>query len=225
MTDTRSTYTVRLHTGKELPASMTDRLTTISYKATAANAGRKPPTRSVSLPRVTLTVSPACLATAMQEAFERIQDARIRELIDESVETSGNPAWTGEISAAELTPEALAAWSASKSTGDRLTKQDILDWFNAALSDQLTLALADKLAPGNPNPEPAVLTAITATHDQFRTVLTGLAAPKVSLPDNIRSQLLKALALADTTINPRIHDKLTAKLTSTPDTIKLAEML
>lgn len=209
-TDIRNSYLVRLYSGTVRPEMQGDRLAVISYKVTKENNGKKPATRSVSIPAITLQVQPACLATALSEAFQKLQDARIRELIDEQLERDPTTA-SFSIPSHELTPESIAAWTGQKSNGERLTKADLDAWFTSDLEETLTLALA-RAVTGDDTTEPTSeqLSRITGAVEQHRKLLTGLAAPRVQLPDNIREQLSRAVALAPETT---IRNKLSAKLT------------
>lgn len=182
----------------------TDKKDDASYK--------RPVARCVSVPVVTLMIQPDCIAAALQAAYEELQDAVIRDIIVNDLQY-GPAGSDGKLRAIsihddQISYEAIAAYSARVSVSGKLSKEVLNNWFDSDLKDQLTLALAAVLQlPDEPSaPEQQRLNAAV---DQHRNMISALASPKSSLPENICKQLKKAVSLAeDSKVKSSIINKL-----------------
>lgn len=197
------TYTVMLYTDSSKPDNANHRLSVIKYKVTTERP-KPPANRCVSIPRVSLTVTPECLRDALTGAFYDLQDKVIRSLIDEHLEREP-AAITFTLSETEINQEAIASFYATEElTSGKLSKVTLETWYDVALAELLAAAFAKK------NNKPATDETIKKVVINYRTFIAGLAAPRPSYSDTQLSSLEKAIALADA--SDPIRNQLVAKL-------------
>lgn len=220
---TITTYPVKLYTDSSKPENDGHRLTVIRWKERKDDASyKKPAPRCVSHPRVAIIVEPSILASALQSAFETMQDDVIRAEIMRQMgdaESTTNVI-TLAISADAITMEAVAAYAAQQAVGNRLSKDLLESWFDGNLADNLYLRLADKLGiVGTPTEQQGnLLTSNVAT---AKKLVTSLASPRSMYPENIVAQLEKAISLAED--DGKIKSQLLAKLSLMKQPVTVAD--
>lgn len=187
------TYLVRLHTASSNIEQPSHRLAIIRWKDKKNDDGTtvtKQPARCVSIPVVSLSLTPLCLQASMQEAFEEMQDKLIRSLIEASKET------TFSLSLDEISPQAVADFAVAQNGPGKLSTKLLETWFDNNLSDNLTVTIANKLGlPDQPTEEDTV--KVSKAVASFRTFITGLASPRANLAPDVVAQLQKATALVE----------------------------
>lgn len=192
------------------PLHSDHRLAVISWKKPRdADANyRIPPALCISIPRLTLTVEPACLHSALLGAYEAMQNDYLRETITE-VATALRSDY--EVTADQLLPSTIAAWNATKA--GRLNGEAIEAFFNAELADRFATALANKLGVTDPTQlTTELVTRIDAATADQRLKFKKLAGPQTRYVDPVTSGLLRTLALYTGT--SEIAEKLNTRLLS-----------
>lgn len=210
-------YVVGIHTDSTKPTNESHRLSVIAFKTPSDKKNdatyKRPVTRSVSVPQITLTIQPDVIRDALQAAYYDLQDQVIREIVVSSLD-AGMQAADGTlkkivIDSNQISLEACAAFYARKSIGTKLSKDMLASWFDSDLATQLELALISALKlPEQPAPEEQA--KLDAAVKQHRNLIVSLAAPTASLPDHITKQLQRAVNLADdspvkTTLSDKLH--------------------
>lgn len=162
--------------------------------------------RCVSIPRIPIMVEPAPLTLALQDAFEELQKKAITEIIEEAIANNDASPY---ISASDITPEAVASYFSRIATSGRLSNEAIKSWFDASLSDTLTLAIANALKVSD-TPTQMEADKINAHVNEYRSAIVALASPRASLPIKVATQLKSVIAKAT-------PDEMTAKLNAKLD--------
>lgn len=102
------------------------------------------------------------------------------------------------------------AWLDAESTGNRLTKEALIEWFVEDLADVLTVAIADKLAIGDA-PTDAQSKRVEQMLAAYRDSIAALAGGKTSFTPEKAAKLQKAIELApvtDSGIGVRLIERL-----------------
>jgi len=186
-------HDVRSYTGNE-KALDGQRLVTVSFKTPSEPAPGfvKPANVCVSIPVIAVQVSPVELQAAMQEQLEGLQDALIRSLYLASLE-SRTP--LTQLSDSAIGYAALKQFAEAEAISKRLTKDAVSLWFDAAVSSDLMLALANAMKlPDEMNEEQQA--KLDAALTQYKALVTSLASPKASIAPRIAEQMEKAIILA-----------------------------
>lgn len=169
-----------------------------NQKAKRAKAGKPeykvPAKRFVSIPPVTLSVTPEILNAALKTCYEDMQDSIIRAKIERAIEESKDRNPTVCIEDADITPEAVAASAALKAVTGRMSKELLGAWFDENLSDELELAIIKLLKL------PETLTAeqqanIDAAVTEHKAAIVGLAASRANYDGTLVKQLKRAVKL------------------------------
>lgn len=149
--------------------------------------------RGVYLPIIPVTVTPLCLATALRDALENIQDSIVREDVEGQI-TRGVA--TPTIDEQSMTVEAIATSYAATAVSTRLTGDMISTWFKAEVKDQLALAFAAKqgLSPEMLNADNIKPMEVAA--EQRGATLSKLSSPGFRVQPQTAIQLCKVLDLA-----------------------------
>lgn len=193
MSNVSTVHDVRSYTGNE-KALDGQRLVTVTFKTPSAPEPGfvKPANVCVSIPVIAVQVSPVELQEAMQEQLEGLQDALIRSLYLTSLDER-KP--LTQVSDSAIGYAALKAFAAAEAISKRLTKDAISLWFDASVSGDLMLALANAMKlPNEMNKEQAA--KLDAAVNQYRALVTSLASPKASIAPKIAEQMEKAIILA-----------------------------
>jgi hypothetical protein len=150
------------------------------------------PDRCVSLPIITLAVTPEVLKLAAEEAIRDMQDAMVREMVEKQLSEKKEAI---SINLTDLTAEKIASWFADKAERDVLSTKRVTEWFDNTLAHNLGTALAK--AMGLPD-EPAApeLAKWQAALEQHKKLIVGLASPRATMQPHIATSLKKAVALA-----------------------------
>lgn len=207
-----SNYQFSLYTDSSKPSSSDHRLVVIGWKTPQKEVGnlnyRKPPTICISIPKIRLSISPAIIAEAMQAAFEDLQNSLLRSLIAEkSIEQRVGTNYSDT----DFDAAAVASWLAGSGAGNgRLSQDRIATWFDASVSEPLSLLLANRMNLSN-EPSNEELTKLTAAITQRRTLLTRIAGPGVPFNRTVAEQLLRSVEPAEASMTKQ---QVVAKLTS-----------
>lgn len=204
-------YTTSIYTDSSRAANNDHRLVVIGWKTPQKEVGnasyRKPPTICLSVPKITISVTPEVLATAMQEAFYDMQNALLRDLV------SNKPAEQRvglSFSDSDFDAAAVKAFMAGSATAGRLSKEKIESWFDSSVTDPLTLLLANRMALSN-TPSSEELARLNKAIEQRKLLLTKIAGPGVPFNSDITKQLLKSIEPVEDSL---IKQQVAAKLNS-----------
>lgn len=115
------------------------------------------------------------------------QDSIIKELYE---------AGASNITDGDISVGKILDYLAEESKGNRLTKEIIVDWFDASLADILTVAFAEKMAISD-TPTDVESKRLEQTVNVYRDKLASLAGGKTCFPADVAIKLQKALELAD----------------------------
>ena len=218
-------YLVTVKIDSSAPANATHRLCVLDFKTPSDKKDdreyKKPASRCVSVPIISLEVVPEILKDALQDAFADMQDALIRTKFMAALESSkdGNPSVT--ILDSDISPAAVASYAAEKAISGKLSGEKIGAWFDAALADPLMLALANAMQYSD-EVTPEQQAKLDAAIKQHRTYLAKLAGP-AQLPPTLTKQLLQAVKLADDDkIKRQLQSKLETFLAPKEESIMLA---
>jgi hypothetical protein len=210
MSNVSGTHDVIVYNGKNKP--LTDqRLCVISFKTPSDKKDdptyKRPDARCVSVPKLSINVTPQILGDAFQQAIEDMQDAVIRKIVVAALEEGKNVITVMD---SQINFEAIAEWAKLEAANGKLNKELIADWFDESLGDKLTLALATAMNVGEkPTAEQEKKIADAVTN--YRTVFQTLSAPKAGMSPKIAVQMQKALGLVENK-EDRIYKALSAKL-------------
>jgi hypothetical protein len=209
-------FPVRIYTDNSKPEAPNHRLVVIDFKTPKDKKDdatyKKPVSRCVSIPTVTITVQPDIISAALNAAYCDLQDAKIRSIIVEHI-TKGETTPEGKmlplsISMDEITIEAIAAYFASSSASAKLSTKLLETWFDNSLAAELEVALITALKfPDEPTADQQG--KLDAAVKQHKQLIVKLASPTASLPEAIAKQLKRAVALAEP---DQIQRKLVSKL-------------
>jgi hypothetical protein len=194
ITSTTTASTVYPYTGTE-QAPDGFRIVSLHYKTRTERSPdgseRKIPAKpsvAVAVPLITLTqVQPAALTAAVQEAVNDLQDRLVRSLVDSGATT---------ISHANCDAHALSIYAQEQSTSHRLSGSTIAAWFDTAVQDKLMAVLVQALNISD-SASDLDMTKLVSAISVYRTKFAELAAPKPALTQQDATNLLKALALAE----------------------------
>lgn len=159
-------------------------------KELKANPGAlKKPNVCVALPGLSLAVVPACLAVALQEALEDIQDNAVRSFITGKIEETSGVNLASLVVPAELgTAEGLRDYAAKKTISARLSGDSLGAWFDSRMSGPLVDLVVSKLEGTEGAAEIAVGQVVKA-----RAAIVALASPRAVMPQAVAMQLAKAI--------------------------------
>lgn len=213
-------HTVEIYNGKNKPHA-DHRLCVTTFKSQSKFTDKdspefdpnykRPDARCVSIPAVKITATPVLLQDALQQAFEDMQDAVIRDIIVAAIEEDKKLI---QIHDDQVSFEAVAKFAAENAASGKLTKDGIEGWFDEELADVLTLKLANTMKlPDNATPEQNKKLADAVT--SYKTVFLTLAAPKAGISPKIAKQLKSVVELCENKENRMfkvLHGKITAHL-------------
>lgn len=164
------------------------RLSKVTYK-TDKESGIKKDSKCVSLPLVTSNDVQDSIHIIMPAIISYLQDCQDK-IVRSKVDTGAT-----DIFDTDINMSAIAEFMAEESTGGRLTKEYVSEWFKNTIEDNLMLALADKLGVGE-TPSQQQVDHINAAIGIYKDKISGLAGGKTSYPAEIADKLLKALSFA-----------------------------
>jgi hypothetical protein len=191
--------TVSFYTDNSKAASSAERLVILRWKEkkdkTTNSKKAATPARCVSIPKLDIAVEPAILKDALLNAFYEMQDAYIREAVEEQLETS--PEKQPTINTASLQHAAIASWlKETASSSGKLSKAKIENWFDENLSDLLQAAFIQKLNMGEDATAEQLAKLETVTSN-YKAAISSLASPRAAISPQIAEQMKKAISLAD----------------------------
>lgn len=211
MSNVSDNHDVVLYTGKNKP--LTDqRLCVITFKTPSDKKDdptyKRPDARCVSIPKLSINVTPQILSDALQQALEDLQDSVIRKIVVDAI-AEGKSVIT--VMDAQISYEAIAEFAKMEAANGKLNKDAIEDFFDSQLGDKLTLALADAMKYDSSKPDAAKEKQIADAVTSYKTVFMTLAAPKAGMSPKIAVQIKKALDLVEDKEN-RVFKALDSKV-------------
>lgn len=156
-------------------------------------AYKRPDARCVSVPKLTISVTPQILQDALLSALEDLQDAVMRSFVVAEL-AQGKTVIT--LLDLQISFEAIAEYAKEQAAGGKINKDLIELWFNEDLADKLTVALADAMKVG-PVPTPEQEQRIAAAVNNYKEVFKQFSAPKAGISPKIATQMQKALERAE----------------------------
>lgn len=122
------------------------------------------------------------------------------------------------ISDADISVDQVIAYLESESTGDRLTKEKIGEWFEASMKDNLTVVIADKL--GTENVEDV---RIGQHLKGYKELFMSLSKDSGALQDTQIRGLRKAIEVSS--VDDEVSKRLDAKLEAMQNRPPMLELL
>ena len=165
----------------------------------------RPNNMAVSVPRIKVSVTPACLQDALQACFEDLQDSLIRKLYEDAREAGKSVV---SLSDAQIDFQACADFSAANAVNGKLSKDLLNKWFDESLAETLTVALANALKLPD-EPSEAEAAKLEAAVLQHKKLIVELASPRANMPESVAKSLQKAVALAE---DDKVKHSLQSKL-------------
>lgn len=175
------------------PEHKSHRLVVVTYK-TDKETNIKKPSICTSIPQITTTelneiLSETRLHPHLITYLQDVQNKIIREKAQNAVQT---------LYEADLDANAIIQYLEAESSGGRITKELVSEWFTETLQDSLLLALSDKLTQG----EERELTQIeeekiTTQVSKYKELICSLSGGKTSYSKDVATKLLKCFTLLD----------------------------
>lgn len=208
---------VRFHTDNMKPDNNDHRLCVLTWKAPQEGKrapawwpqGKKPESRCVSVPRLNITIQPACLQIAMNDAYASFQDSLIRKLVEDHITTNGNADLT--LTDQQIDEYAVTAYQAETATGFHLSGDLIDQWFDAHLAAALVTKFVTKLTESNV-PQEQQDKQINGALVGYKATFRKLSSPTASMDQTKVDQLLGAINLSPSAAKEPVGEKITAKL-------------
>lgn len=195
------------------------RLAKVGYKTTKKQSA-KYPSIAVSVPTIqdgTLTENVSRLVPYLRAVCESAQDGIIRSLYESS---NGN---LSSVADEEIGIDSIIAFLEAESTGNRLTKEAIEEWFMETMRDNLFVVIAEKL--GFNDPTPAQEIEVNKHINGYKGVFSSLAGGKTFLQPVQIKGCKTALALIpdDDVIGTKLMNRL-VNMEKTPDIVELLDL-
>lgn len=203
-------YDVVEYTANSKPKEADHRLCILTFKTPAKEKNNpayvKQKNLCVSIPSLKIKAIPDLLTSALQAAFEDLQDATIRNLIvNEDGQVIPSKKFLVD---AEINFDAVAEYAAANAVSGKLTKEVIANWFDANLSEPLMVALANAMQIGD-TPSAEDSAKLQKVLDQHKEMLKLCAATVPNVNQKIAKSLVSALNLVE---EDRVHSALRNKL-------------
>jgi len=165
------------------------RLAVVNYR-TDKVTGIKKDSVCVSLPTISaeeITANLNSLLPAITVYLNKVQDDMVRAI----AESGSKFVKTNEVDITAI----IASLADSDSSGNRLTKESIGNWFDANISETLMVTLADKLGLSD-DASDEDLAKVSAITNEYKEKISALAGGKTSYTPKIAESLKKCVALA-----------------------------
>jgi hypothetical protein len=217
-------YDVVVYNGKQQPRESNQRLAVFTFKTDKGKSEKelegkpnpnydpsykRPDARCVSVPKLTLSVTPQILSDALSAALEDLQDAVMRTIVVAAIDEGKNVITLMD---SQINFEAIAEYAKQQAAGGKINKELIDAWFDEDLADQLTLALASAMKiPEGSNPTAEQEKRIADGVNNYKEVFKLFSAPKAGVSPKIATQMHKALEKA-TNKEHRVYKSLALKL-------------
>lgn len=193
------------------------RLAKVGYKSTKANPA-KYPSICVSVPPIStqeITDNISALIPAIKNMLANAQDGVIRGLYE------GSDGTLSSVSDNEISVLACVGFLESESSGGRLTKEGIENWFSGNLEDNLSVIIAAKLGFDMSTDEQMI---VIGKHVKgYKDLLSSLSGGKTILQPVQISSLKKVLDLVS--VEDDMSEKLRTRLIAMENKPKLEELL
>lgn len=191
-------HDVIVYNGKQRP-EQGERLCVIAFKTPSDKKDdpsyKRPDARCVSVPKLSISVTPQILQDALLSALEDLQDSVIRKIVVDALDEGKNVITVHD---SQISFEAIADYAKEQAAGGKINKELIEDWFDASIADRLTVALAAamKYEPEKgalPEVEKKLADAVTG----YKKVFMQFSAPRAGVSQKVANQVKKALDLAE----------------------------
>lgn len=164
------------------------RLAVIRWRETAEvkKSGKVPPApRAVLVPEIPLDVTaPKLLVDSLRNAIDKLQDDRIRAILNKHLEGEGN-LLNISVAAEDINEAGVAAWLAEETTGGRLSGEAIRNWFDTQM---LSIVQGKAIAAGKNERE------ATQIVNGYRATYMKLASPMTPIQPAVLDKLTELLA-------------------------------
>lgn len=222
MSNVSNRHTVQLFVSGESKPLSGQRLAKVGYKTTQKmiDEGKTAPESiCVSVPHITedqVISGINRLAPYLVEYLQGVQDNIIRSLYE------GKNYSLSSVSDEEIDINSICAYLESESTGGRLTKEYLVEWFNTNVSDNLSVVIAEKLGFDLSTDEQ--LEKVSQHVNAYRDLIASLSGGKTSLEKEQIAGVKRALEVSavDDTTSARLINRLNdmeKKLSKTPTLI------
>lgn len=216
---------IRIHTDNMQPDNTDHILHVLTWKEHSATsskpipkwwpAGKKPVSRAVSCMKSVIQVQPAALQIAVQQHFNKLQELRIKELIEDHFESQGD-FQTLAFDDSILLPESIAVWSAASASGqsERLSGDKIEQWFKSNIAAPLSVHLLQRFLVAGKSEAEIQSVLLPRAIGVFQQRFRELAAPGIRFDTSTCAQLAKALEVSQLPPSDTTANRLAAKLAS-----------
>lgn len=182
-------------------------------KMTAKGIKAKPSV-CASVPRVTIQkeMTVERFLPILQAQMEHAQDEIVKSLYE-----SGKM----QVSSSEVDMDSCLSYLSAELEGERLTKDDVKEWFDSSLSVILTAAFSEKLGVSEtPTSEQAA--KISKAIEDYKNSFAGLSGGKTSYSAPKAMKLLNALELAELQdeVATRFTKRLNKMISEAQDTLE-----
>lgn len=202
--------------GKSLPDRANDRLSKAVWKGRGVTPR---PSMCASIPRITEFTDEdlTLLLPHFVNMVETVQDRLIKDRAEQGAE---------EVSEEEIGIPAVANYLEEQQKGTRLSKEELISWFDTFLSGPLHTAIVKKITLGKKPTAQQSAMAVEAL-GEYKEKLSSLAGGRTEYPESVAENLQKAVDLLDLeedTLADKLHRRLEAMIVKAQKPITLLEL-
>jgi hypothetical protein len=194
------------------------RLSKVGYKSTKQNPA-KYPSICVSVPVIPdseIIEASGKLVPYIREMLQNAQDGIVRSLYESSQGTLTS------VSDEDISISAIIGFLSAESSGDRLTKDGLEEWFTLCMADSLIVVFADKLGFDLSTSEQEVV--VMKHVDVYKDMISSLSGGKTSLAADKITNIRKSFALCGLDEDVMV-EKLNARLDNIEKKNKESELM
>lgn len=209
-------HRINLFVAGKSVAMADQRLARVGYKATVKTPA-KYPSVCVSVPVIAEFTEEQiqALGPHIIQMLENAQDGIIRSLYESRDGT------LSEVSDDDISIDSCIAFLEAESTGGRLTREYLEQWFDQMMKENLTVVIATKLGFEELNPEQ--MGTINQHLSGYRGLISSLAGGKTLLQEHQIRGIQKALEVSS--VDDETGKKLSARLHAMLNRPKIEELL
>lgn len=212
-----TTYTLQpFYAGKSQPNGPNDRLSKAVWKGRGVT-----PRQSLcaSVPRIDSFTEEEVsqLLPYFIDLVETVQDRLLKDRAEQGAE---------EVSEEEISVSAVATYLEEQQKGTRLSKEEILAWFDTFLAGPLHAAIVKKITLGK-KPTPVQSQQAVEALGEYKERLSSLAGGRTEYPEAVAEKLQKAVDLLDLeedAIADKLHRRLEAMIVKAQRPVNLLDL-
>lgn len=183
------------------------RMAVIRWRETAEvkKSGKKPPApRCVLVAEIPLSITrPLQLQVKLREALDKMQDDRIRDILNKHLEENGN-VLNITLRSDDINEDGIAAWMREESGNGRISGETIRAWFDERMAAYIEDAAISKGMEG---------VKVTQTINNYRATFMKLASPVTPIAEPVLLKLAEVMAAATEDNTVAMDEKIAAAIT------------